>query len=672
MTASAATATRGPSPAAEPIVAEPVPAVRTTWRRWLPSPWVGVPVACYLLLSVLGVTLSSIGTTYLREDPGAPPRDQLLPAAVTRSDEFLTSSPLALGVLATGRADDLNPLTAPQAFTTMLPGTPVSSVVLADGAVLRWGAFLPHEMLFAARWWLPLLLLVLGMPALLRPLTGSRWPGLFAAALIAFAPATAWWSLSPLQLWGFLAAGTAALVRCAVLVGSPGSAGPARVRGRWRAVGWGLLSAWLLARTPLQYQPWALVVAPVVLALGIVPLLVDRATRARRAVAIGAVGAFSLVLAGAVLWENRASIAATAGTVYPGHRVSTGGPVPVEQLFGATALADLRRYPIIEGNPSELSSGFAVAGIVAVALLAIGVTYRSREHRAAVWAVLVCSAPWVAWVTISFGGIGRRLPLANLVPPERAGTMIGYLAVLLLCLVLPGWRDRAPWRVVAAVTAAAVLAAGYASSRMIVTYLPRLTPTQVWVSLLALAAVVALLVARPRWWGGYVAGSFAAFLLVWQVNPVLMGLGDLRGTAVADRMLAAGREARTDGTLWVSDDKTVDALLTASGVPALSSRQMAGPDREQWLRLDPGGAFEGVWNRGGSFVEFDWADQQQPTFANHGEDQIVVTVSPCALAERFAELGHVVSSTPIEEGCLTPVDGFGWGGVDRYVYAVSR
>ena len=29
---------------------------------------------------------------------------------------------------------------------------------------------------------IPLLLLVRGMPALLRPLVGSRWPGLFAAA----------------------------------------------------------------------------------------------------------------------------------------------------------------------------------------------------------------------------------------------------------------------------------------------------------------------------------------------------------------------------------------------------------------------------------------------------------------------------------------------------------
>jgi hypothetical protein len=638
--------------------------LRSRWRRLLPSPWIGVPVACYLLLSLLGVTLSSMGAPFLREDPGTPPGDQLLDPALTRSDEYLTSSPLALGVLATGQAEDLNPLTAPHGFTTMLPSTPVSSVVLADSAVLRLGTVLPEQMLFAARWWFPVLLLFLGMPALLRPLVGSRWPGLFAAALMAFAPATAWWSLSPLQLLGFTAAGTAALYRCAVTVGDRGP--------WWRSVLWGLAAAWLLARTPLHYQPWAIVIAPAVLALGIVPLLTRRETRRRRAVAVGAVGAAALALAGAVFWGNRASIAATAGTLYPGARVSTGEPVPVEQLLGATALADLRRIPFIQLNPSEISSGFVVAGIVAAALLVVGIRFRSAEHRAAVWTLLVCSAPWVAWTTIAFGKIGERIPLANLVPPERAATVLGYLAALLLCLVLPGWRDRGPWRVVVGVVTAAVLAAGYAASRLTITTLPDLSTKDVWFSLAVLAVVVGLLVARPRWWGGYAAGSLAAFLLVWQVNPVLFGLGDLRGTETADRMLAEGERAREAGTLWATDDMTVDALLTATGVPSLSSRQMAGPDRDAWLRLDPQAEDEQVWNRGGSYVEFDWTGHDEPSFRNVGDDRIVIGVSPCGLADRVPELDRVVSSGRLHEPCLTEVDEFGWGAIDRFVYEVAR
>lgn len=633
-------------------------------RRWLPSPWVGIPVAVYLLLSLAGVTLSSMGAPFLREDPGRPVTDQLLNPALTRSDEYLTSSPLALGVLATGQSEDLNPLTAPQGFTTMLPDSPVSSLVLADSAALRLGGVLPDQVLFAARWWFPVLLLFLGMPALLRPLVGSRWPGLFAAALIAFTPATAWWSLSPLQLVGFTAAGGAALWRCATSVGERGP--------WWRTALWGVAAAWLLARTPLHYQPWAIVVAPAMLALVIVPLLARREGRGRRAAAVGAVGAAALALAGAVFWENRASIAATSGTVYPGARVSTGEPVPLGQLFGATALADLRRIPVLQGNPSEISAAFTVAGVVAVALLVVGVQFRSLEHKVAVWTLLVCAAPWVAWTTVAFGGVGERIPLANLVPPERAATVLGFLAVVLLCLVLPAWRDRGPWRVVAGVTAAALLVAGYAASTLPVDTLPDLSTKDIWFSLAVLGAVVALLVRRPRWWGGYAAGTLAAFLLVWQVNPVLIGLGDLRGTATADAMLAEGARARDAGTLWVSDDMTVDALLTATGVPSLSSRQMAGPDLDAWHRLDPDGADEQVWNRGGSYVEFDWTTDQELSFRNLGEDRIVVSGSPCALADRVPELDRVISSTRIQDPCLVEVDEFGWGAIDRFVYEVRR
>lgn len=636
---------------------------RPGWRRFLPSPWVGVPVLCYLLLSLFGVSLSSIGAPTLREDPGRPVHDQVFNPALTRSDEYLTSTPLALGVMATGSSEDLNPLTAPQGFTTMLPSSPVSTVVLADSAVLRLGPWLPDEMLFAARFWLPVLLLVLGMPALLRPLVGSRWPGLFAAGLIAFAPATAWWSLSPLQLWGFTAAGAAALYRCAV---SASDRAP-----WWRTALWGLAAAWLLARTPLHYQPWMLVVAPAVLAVGIVPLLVGREGRRRRIAAVAAVGGAALALAGAVFWENRASIAATSGTVYPGARVSTGGPVMIEQVFGATALANLRQIPLTDHNPSEISSGFTVAGIVAVALLAVGVRFRSPQHRAAVWALLVASLPWVLWTTVAFGDLGEKIPLANLVPPERAETMIGFLAALLLALVLPGWQEGGRWRVTVAVVAAVVLAAGYASSVLIETTLPDLSTKRVWLSLLILGVVVGLLVARPRWWGGYAGGTLAAFLLVWQVNPVLFGLGDLRGTATADAMLDEGRRARADGVVWATDDMTVDALLSATGVPSLSSRQMAGPDLDAWHRLDPDRDAERVWNRGGSYIEFRWTTDPELSFENAGEDRIVVSGSPCTLAERMPELDRVVSSSRITAPCLTPVEQFRWGALNRYVYQVD-
>jgi hypothetical protein len=632
-------------------------------RRWIPSAWIGVPVLLYLLLSVCGVTLSSIGIGTLREDPAAATSDQIGASVPIRTDEYLTSSPMAIGVLATGIEEDLNPLTAAQGFTSSLPSTPVSSVVLAENAALRWGGFLPDQMVFAARWWLPTLLLFLGMPALLRPLVGSRWPGLFAAVLIALSPATAWWSLSPLALWGFTTAGTAALYRAAMSVSER--------RSWWRSALWGLAAALLLARTPLHYQPWAIVAAPAILAVGIVPLLVRPEGRRRRLLTVVAVGACSLVLAALVFWENRASIAATSATVYPGARTTSGHAVPMELLFGATSLGWMRDTPLTQLNPSEISSGFLIAGVPALLLLLIGIRFRSGEHRAAVWTLLVCSAPWAAWCAISFGGLGERIPLANLVTPDRAATMLGYLAVLLFALVLPGWRERGGWRAVAGAVIAAVLVAGYAGSRLAVTTMPELSTKQIWSALAVLAVVVGLLVARPRWWGGYVAAGLAAFLLVGQVNPVLIGLADLRDSDVAQEMLVQGEQAREDGVLWASDDTAVDALFAATGVPSLSSRQMAGPDQDAWLALDPDRAAEGVWNRGGSFIQFEWTDDPSITLTNTAPDRILVAGSACTIHDRIPELTRVVSVEPLSSSCLTQVDEFAWGGSEHRVYEVT-
>ncbi len=212
-------------------------------------------VASYLILVLAGVTQSSIGIVSLCEDPAHLSGVMFASPEPIRSDEYLTSTPLSIGVTASGSTDTLNPLTAPQGFFTMLPSGPVSSVVLFDGAILRLGTFLPDQMLIAARWWLPFLLLGLGAPMFFRSLTGSRWVGYFAAALVIFSPASAWWSFAPLGMIGFTLAGAAALLRSASELGDG---------RRWRAAIWGFVSAVLLARTPLHYQPWAIVIAPTI------------------------------------------------------------------------------------------------------------------------------------------------------------------------------------------------------------------------------------------------------------------------------------------------------------------------------------------------------------------------------------------------------------------------
>jgi len=628
-------------------------------------PWhVVVPVLLYVLLSLAGISQSSIGADELRVDPADPSGVMLGEARATRSDEFLTATPLVLGVEATGRTEDHNPLTAPQAYLNLLPTGPATSLLFLDGTAQRLGPWLPDSVLFSARFWLGTLLLLLAAPAWFRTLTGSRWIGWFAAALILLSPANAWWSGTHGNLLGFTLAGAVALQR---------TAGHAEAGRWWRAGAWAVAGAVLLVRTPLLYPPWAVVIVPVVL-LGTVAALVAASPARRRTLgSVVAVGTLTLVALAALYLENRDAIAATTGTVYPGSRVLSGSANALQSLFGATNLGILADgVEVVGSNASEISSGYAVALVLAVLLLARGVSWRVPGQRWAVVSMLALTGFWTLWSTVDFGTVGSRIPLVNQVPSARSTQVLGHLGVLLLCLLLPAARTRgaASWSLLAAGTTAGL--AAYAGSLLRLQSIPDLSVGAIWLAALGLAATVFVLTYRPRHVAGYLLGGALALSLVWQVNPLIVGLGDLRDTPVAREMLEAGESARADGGVWAADHYSVDALMMATGVPAFSGRQMSGPDEAVWSRLDPGREHEDVWNRGGAYIWFSWSRREQLEWTNPTPDVIHVAGSPCVVAERLPRLTTIVSKRELDLDCLVPESSFTWGGQERRVYSVER
>lgn len=631
---------------------------------WVSLPWrVLVPVLAYVVICLAGVSQSSIGAPELREDASDPRGVMLGEARPIRSDEYLTATPLGLGVTATGNAADVNPLTAPQELLSVLPAGPVTTVLFFDGTALTLGPVLPDQALMSARTWLGTLLLLLAAPAWFRTLTGSRWIGYFAVALIFFSPHNAWWSHTPASILGFAFGGAVALQKAA----------PAASERRIvPALLWGIGSAVLLVRTPLLYPPWALVLVSAVLLTTVAALLRSPGSRRPSLVATGGVGALTLAFLGAVLWENRPAIEAASNTIYPGSRVETGGPHSFQTFFAATNLDILADVDVIvASNQSEISSGFTVCLVVAVLILARGFRARSVEHQWAVVTLLLVTAFWTSWATVDFGSVGLRIPLVNMVPAGRAAQIIGHVAVIVLCLILPSLRERGSRAFSALAATVAALVAAYAGSLLRVQHVPELSIGAIWLAACALAVVVFLVTFRPRAPAGYVLGGVLAFSLVWQVNPLLFGLADLRDSDAAKDMLAEGDTARAEGDVWAADAYAVDSLMMATGVPALSGRQMTGPEVEVWERLDPGGAHEEVWNRGGSYIWFTWTKDRELAFANPSPDVISVTGSPCTVARRLPRLSTVVATSELGQDCLTPVRSFEWGGSTRWVYAVS-
>lgn len=630
------------------------------WRDRLP---VALPLALYLILTLAGITNSNIGVAPLRQDPAKPYGIQIGSAQAVRSDEFMTESTITLGQIAVGAGDPVNPLSVSPNFFSQLPSGPVSAVVFFDGSLMRLGPWLPDSMLFAAKWWLPTLLLGIGMPIWFRQVTGRlRW-GYLAAILTVVAPASVWWSGRPVNTLGFMFAACALGIYAADRL-----ARDDRTRFVLAIVAAGVL----LARFPTYYQPMAIVLGfPVVFATAGY-LLVRPQPRRLKLLALGALASSGLVLTGLLMLEDLHAITTGLATVFPGQRRSTGTVNMVGRVFGGTELGSLRStaQQLIATNATEVSTSFTVLLLVLAVLVPASRWRGGAPAAAAFLPMFVSGLFWLTWCTVSYGSLGLRLPLVNLVPSFRAANSVGFVAVIAFCLYMSQWR-RPPS--MAAPVAAGMLTAyvsAWAGSSLQLEVMPLLTTKTIWLSALLSGLVVFALVAWPRRLAPMAVAGLTAALMTYNAAPILVGLADLRDSPTARFFLTTGQSSRAQGALWASNSMYVDALMLATGTPALSARQQIGPNRAEWERLDPGGAHEQVWNRGGTYITFDWAATPGIQWSNPTPDVIVMRASPCTVASRIPELRYVVSDRPLTDPCLTEQRTIMWSGMQQRVYDV--
>jgi hypothetical protein len=667
--------------------APPAGTGRAPLRRALrprPTLLVGGVVLVYVALILLGVTQSSLGVPSMRQERSQPLESTIGIPRDIRSDEFGVDTPLLLGLGAGGAGRLESPLAE---ASDVLSGVPVSgqffaSVVHFDATAMRLGTVVPVESLFAARWWLPWVLLALALPVWLQRVGATVPMSWFATALVAAAPATAWWSAYPVRILGFAAA--------ACVVGM--AAADAFQRRRWVvASAAAVLAGLLVARLATWYIPWSITLAAPLLIATFGWLLVDRERRRAGVLAILVTGVVSIVLLAGLYLQNWDALRASMDTVYPGQRRSGGGAMPAAQVFGAPAQGYFQLSPTVEwGNVSEVSSGFTLcavwAGVLGLTALA-GSALRGRRPDSITgrprpsgtggsrWALAVlgtATAVELLWAMVDLGAFGQAIPIMNRVPSGRAGGTVGFTAVLTVALVLSR-RQRADtegWRVpmLAAAACAAVTAYG---AWDLATITPGLgLPLVVGASAAVFFVVVTVTRQPQRWlWTGTATCLAAAGIAI--ANPFQIGAGDLRDSESAALMLAEGSAARAQGTYWATDGTDTDVLLMATGVPSLSGVQISGPDRTSWARIDPDGAFVDAWNRGGASIEMSWLPTGAPQVTVGAPDQILVAADPCDLIDRGFELGHIVSRKALTNTCLTPSGELRWNGRTRYLYRTT-
>jgi hypothetical protein len=620
-------------------------------------------VVLYALLIFTGATTSSIGVGELRQDPGNPQGLQLGASSLIRSDEYNAFSPIAISIMATGTNPTTSDLAAPADVVHRFPSDGFfETFVYFDSTMLRAATFLPDEMVFAARWWLPAALLFLFLPKWFDQVGASRRMGWLAAFLIALSPAAAWWTMMPIQLIAYTIAGSS-LVLSAYSNFTAGK--------RWLPVAQATAGGILLAGIPSFYIPWSLVLGLPVLAATALWLLTRPGSWLPKVKALGLAGGVALIFGVGTLLENRDGINALLDTVYPGSRRSTGEAQPFGFLFGAPSLSELKDAVPVGSNQSEMSTAFTITFVWAVlvwlALKAVG----SWRENVVPLVLALFGGVWLLWCTFNFGPLGAKVPLLNYVQPARAAQVCGIIGSLLVAVLLsrlprsPGWRLP----LIAAISAGLITA--YAGSQLQLTYLPTASRTEMLLAAAGVATAVFFVTRFPK--SVYPVGLAAllAFIPVLGSNPLIFGLGDLRESTTAKYFYDEGKTSRENGTLWATDRAAVDTLMLANGVPSLTGVQRSGPNAEKWSVLDPEQRYANDWNRGGGFIQFVWTPGMPKSFANNGGDRTIVHIDPCDLKRAVPALTKITATQEISSPCLTFERELMWSGQSTRVYSVS-
>lgn len=620
-------------------------------------------ILAFSILILLGITTSSIGIADLRQDPANPLGWQFGNARAIRSDEIHAYSAIVLSILATRGAPSLSPLAARADLVHRFPTDGFfEHFVFFDSTLLRAAGVVPENVLFAAHWWLPSLILLLAMPTWFHQIGRSRRFGWLAAILIVLSPSNAWWSMMPVALIAYTLGG------CVLMLAAFQRFGRGQ---RLVPVIMGVLGGILIAGLPTFYAPWSFMLGLPVLAASTLWIVLRGGEWGPRLKSVLITGGTALVFGVGTLVENRDGLQALLETVYPGSRRVESDPQPFGRIFGAPALGPLQFSEPVGVNASELSSSFTFMFVLALMLVLVAQRSMTFRDNIAEWTFGAWSAIWIVWFTLDLGAVAQLIPLLNRVTPPRAVQVVGLLGIVLVCLLLSRWPSPASWRVPLLAGVACALPTGYAASLLKASDLPAISSVLVVVASVSVAVVVAAITKYPRRYWPLVLCVVVAALPVARANPLLAGLGDLRDSETAKFVAEQAPAVRAGGKVWAADTPAMNTLLLANGMPSLSGLQRSGPDVAAWRKLDPESASASKWNRGGGYIFLGWRPGQSTTFETNDFDAVGVGIDPCLLKDSWQNLDKIVSSQPLVAECLALDSEMQWQGKPAYLYSVS-
>lgn len=554
--------------------------------RWI------IAICFVLLCTFLGISFSSIGMWDL--NLGSSHVEGLIfghPRAI-RSDEYNATTLWNISQ-EFGRYDPISSVLQGGGVDTRLVYNSASYSLSSIFRPQLWGYILfGSERGLAFFWAFRFSALFMSSFEMFRTLTKKRLiSGIFALA-ITFSPAVVWWGV-----WEGLIYGQFLVVVFHQLLSSE-----SRISVVYAALLSWLCGCYLLTMYPAWMVPFFYVFA---LSGAIVAfrLYKDEKLLWTRDKAVSLVTSLALLAICLFLVFSSSSNAlkATAGTVYPGARFSTGGNAGhLVSGSGASLLFGIKDPSF--SNACELSSFFSVCP---VGLLICILASRKKENR---WLVplLVLQLVLFVYVYIGFPPVVSRATLFSYVPAERAAYAMTYLDSFLLFLGASSFEDcgyleddknrNTLYVLVAVFMLVLVTQLYYASSWG---YIGRLY------SVLLAVGLLSLLIALYMGMCSNARASAIRCLLISVlalvvvpgvcVNPIQKGIGPIRKTDFAQLVSSVVR-SEPDALWAVEGNAALGNYCAANGAKTITTTS-AYPDFNFWRSIDQEGEYEDYYNR---------------------------------------------------------------------------
>ncbi len=576
-----------------------------------------------------------------------------------RSDEYLRSTPMEIGAINHPLSPGVSLLSS-EGFDE--PGLDEFELLRPERLIID--LFLGGEFAFSAIWWTPALLVLIGVPLLLRQFNLPLKISIALSLIIIFSPAVVWWSNGIAGIIGRLSLGVALVIMASASKG-------------WRVWVFTFVGGWIASGVAMDYQPWSIIASLFFFPL-VVFFIFKNKSNSLPMILSGLLSLLPLVY---FIFSKMSVFQVISATLYPGQRRVTSGLVNAWNwsLSGPQQWSLLNPDGILYSNQSEISMGYFL--FIFPALFYAYSSIRGTQKFGVREVVLGSYLVIASWSFISYPDIPFN-PL-TVVSPERGLAMVTAMAPLVFGLLyanrlsesikdgnkdfhLAGKSDM--WARIALAVFVTFITFG---SAVIMEGVVLNFSTRIAFMVAVLCGVITFMIISPN---SAVKGVWAftvfAIFVSGPVNPVSHGTAPLTDSSLA-RVL---NTLETTGA-WASDGIHLDAVLMANGKPSISGQQLTGPDEEQWRLLDPQGSYEQVWNAGASFVVVAWDSAiKDPEITRPFPDTILIRTSPCSPALKKLDLEVVLSRTEESAPCLAefadgPVD---YLGAPVYLYEVTN